>query len=318
VNIPVQKYVYNKPMTDTTPPFDSDWWEHYTPPIGIRMSRANSICLGPAVTWSAVIFEVPAGSGSYYRVFWREIMHEGFPNEYAVFLTTQCDQDGNAIPPPGVSFSAGIAADVCASPPPPPPPPAIDMSDTFDDTPGTDLTVHTMTSGTGWLIPSGGSGFDIAADGTSTEAAGVDGSGFAWAWSEAFAPDGVVEALFHVDDPGGDQLVAIGRVTDEDNCYRAIADFSDNEWRLEKVVAGVVTTLDILTPIPTSFAHGDQLIIALECDGTTISAEFTGPLSPDIYDLGATDSSIVTGGKWGIGLRATGGPTCFTFIFTHH
>jgi hypothetical protein len=49
-------------------------------------------------------------------------MHEGFPNEYAVVLCSQCDADGKAIPPAGSILATGVAPDVCSPPPPPPPP----------------------------------------------------------------------------------------------------------------------------------------------------------------------------------------------------
>jgi len=42
----------------------------------------------------AWIWECPAGSGRYYRVFFKEGVHQGFPNEYCVHYCSQCDDLG--------------------------------------------------------------------------------------------------------------------------------------------------------------------------------------------------------------------------------
>lgn len=43
------------------------------------------------------IWEIPAGSHNYYKVFYKEIMHQGFPNQYHAHFVTQCDGDGTAV-----------------------------------------------------------------------------------------------------------------------------------------------------------------------------------------------------------------------------
>lgn len=69
---------------------DSDYTEslYWAPHIIIR--AASGIDWG-GVPW---IWEIPTGSGKYYRLSWRELMHEGFPNEYEGFFVAQANNTG--------------------------------------------------------------------------------------------------------------------------------------------------------------------------------------------------------------------------------
>lgn len=134
VNVPCQKYIRSRMMLDVTPQAEADWWMLWQPPIQLRCPSDHAAFSGRPHDWSHTIYEVPAGSGQYYRIFWSELQHQGFPNEYAVQVATQCDDSGLAIAPAGATtIPTGVAAEVCYSPPPPPPPPPVEekLSATF-------------------------------------------------------------------------------------------------------------------------------------------------------------------------------------------
>lgn len=121
-DVPVQKYIRSRMSLDTSPQAADGFWRVYAPPIQLRFPRSHLAFTGVAATWDHACFEVPAGSGAFYRTYWREIQHEGFPNEYAIILVNPCTSDGLATGPPLAESALGTTPDVCASPPPPPPP----------------------------------------------------------------------------------------------------------------------------------------------------------------------------------------------------
>jgi len=121
-DVPVQKYLRSRMSLDVEPQATDGFWRKYAPPIQLRFPRDHDAFLGIAASWSHVVFEVPAGSGAYFRTRWQEIQHEGFPNEYAIILVTPCTIDGLAIGPPLAEYGLGTESDVCPPPSPPPPP----------------------------------------------------------------------------------------------------------------------------------------------------------------------------------------------------
>lgn len=84
-NIELQKYIYSRAVYDVQP----CEVEQFTPPIFLRMSIDDS------EAWElGQVFEVPAESGMYYRARFKEIMHQGFPNQYRVVVVVQCNDEG--------------------------------------------------------------------------------------------------------------------------------------------------------------------------------------------------------------------------------
>jgi len=84
-NLPTQKYLYSRGVWDIQP----CEMEVYTPPIMIRIPFTDFN------TWeSSQVFECPAESGRYYRARFKEIMHEGFSNQYLVAVVVQCTNGG--------------------------------------------------------------------------------------------------------------------------------------------------------------------------------------------------------------------------------
>ena len=84
-NLPVQKYLYSRMVYDVQP----CELEDYTPPILIRIPFSD------LSTWrNAQVFEVPMESGQFYRARFKEIMHEGFSNQYLVAVVVQCTDAG--------------------------------------------------------------------------------------------------------------------------------------------------------------------------------------------------------------------------------
>jgi len=84
-NLAVQKYLYARGVWDIQP----CEMEVYVPPIYLRIPFTES------ATWqSSQIFECPAESGKYYRARFKEVFHEGFPNQYLAAIVVQCNAEG--------------------------------------------------------------------------------------------------------------------------------------------------------------------------------------------------------------------------------
>lgn len=115
--VPCQKYILSRMSLDVTPPTQAGWWERHTPPIQLRFPITHAAFFGPPAEWEHLCFEVPEGSGQYYRTQFSEIQHQGFPNEYAIILATPCNDSGLSIPPPSADTPVGVAPDVCLIPP---------------------------------------------------------------------------------------------------------------------------------------------------------------------------------------------------------
>jgi len=85
VNVPVQLYVFSRGA------FDLQYGEllAWSPPVYVRIDPDFGAL--PLNLW---IWEVPQGSERYYRVRFKSLIHEGFPNEYEFHLVGQCRGDG--------------------------------------------------------------------------------------------------------------------------------------------------------------------------------------------------------------------------------
>lgn len=80
-----QLYIPSRGLLDITPGVLLEW----APPIYYRMPIADLI------NWTSLtVVEVVPGSQRYFRARFKEIMHEGFPNQYLMVVVEQCDEDG--------------------------------------------------------------------------------------------------------------------------------------------------------------------------------------------------------------------------------
>lgn len=111
-SIPCEKYINPRTNLDCTPPFEAGFWHFWCPPVVLRFPMGDPF-FPTWPQWKISYTEVPEGSGQFYRTFFRDIMHEGFPNQYAMLIAVQCDGDGKAIPPPGASFTTGDGSNIC-------------------------------------------------------------------------------------------------------------------------------------------------------------------------------------------------------------
>jgi len=85
VNVPVQLYVFSRGAFDLKYGTLLEW----SPPIYVRIDPEFGAL--PTTLW---IWEVPQASGRYYRVRFKSLIHEGFPNEYEFHLVGQCNTFG--------------------------------------------------------------------------------------------------------------------------------------------------------------------------------------------------------------------------------
>lgn len=85
-DVPCQLYLESRPSGLDTSISDAESW---TPSVLIRFPKILT-----ALSTTVWIWEVPAGSERYYRVFFKETCHMGFPNEYLVHFCTQCGPFG--------------------------------------------------------------------------------------------------------------------------------------------------------------------------------------------------------------------------------
>lgn len=89
IDIPCQKFLESRGSGIDS---EYDHFEYWHPHVLVRFPLArDDVWL---VGW---IWEIPAGSLRYYRVSFKEHVHEGFPNEYLVHFCCQCDGDGLAV-----------------------------------------------------------------------------------------------------------------------------------------------------------------------------------------------------------------------------
>lgn len=85
VELPTQKYLHSRAIG-----IDADYSEslYWLPHIIMRFPA------GTVAAELSHVFECPEGSGLYYRASFREIMHEGFPNEYHAVYVCQANSTG--------------------------------------------------------------------------------------------------------------------------------------------------------------------------------------------------------------------------------
>jgi len=85
--INVQFYIPSRGLLDITPGSFNDW----VPPLYLRIDPTAA-----PLNVLAWIWEVPSGTGKYYRVRFKETMHVGFTNEYPMHILEQCTDTGAA------------------------------------------------------------------------------------------------------------------------------------------------------------------------------------------------------------------------------
>lgn len=95
--------------SDGPPDFTSVQCQFYVPPRGLFDVQPGELELwipptyvrtpvAAIVAWkAAAVWEILPGSGRYFSVRWKEIVHMNFPNEYHTTVIEQCDADGNPI-----------------------------------------------------------------------------------------------------------------------------------------------------------------------------------------------------------------------------
>lgn len=114
IGFPVQKYVNSRDMNAINgfPPWFAEWYRYGLMQIALRFPR-----IAPFNTahpyWNIGMFEVPGGSSQFYRTLQNEVMHEGFPNEYALVRVVQCDPFGKFLPPAGAGIATGTNLNDC-------------------------------------------------------------------------------------------------------------------------------------------------------------------------------------------------------------
>ena len=307
-NVPCQKYILSRMSVSASPQSIADYWKTYPPPVQLRFPRSHAAFTPIPSAWTHLVFEVPAGSGQYYRCFWRDVQHQGFVNEYAIILCVQCDNAGKAIPPPGLAIGIGVGSDACTVAQTP-----VNLRDGFDGAVGSNLLTHPMDSGPGWAVGTSGSAWVIGQDGSSTRATGAGQGGFNYAWSDGYSTWRTNQTLWRLNNASGDTVAATGRVADHNNMFIAEANFATHRYSLRRRITGTETAL-VDQAMNYTFSTNDQLIIALGCQGSSISAQFTGPQSFQIQQLSVTDVNLASNTKWGLRAVQNQLTTCFTMI----
>lgn len=308
-NVPVQKYIFSRLAFDVSPQTFSGWWEAWQPPIALRFPRNHAAFLGNPQAWPHVAFEVPEGSGQFYRTSWREVMHQGFPNEYAIILVIQCTAAGLAVPPPSSEYALGYGADVCEGITP------LAMFDEFEDAPGTSLVLHPMDSGHAWTLGGNGGTWVIRADGDSAGMTAV-GSVHSIVVSSGNFFNGVVDALIKVVAAATDIGGVIARFADNQNYYAARVTVTGNNLVIRRRLAGVDSSLATVA-LSTALVVGDEFRILFTVFGSSLSAVVIGPLGTVIASAGpVTDTSFLTQTSWGLYVTSATSPAFLEFSVT--
>lgn len=259
VNVPCQKYLAPRGTWNLTPPWSTGFYLAYHPPVFLRLARTPPFD-GPWPSWKATCIEVPAGSGQYYRCAWNDIQHEGFVNEYALFVGVQCNDELLAAPPAGATEAVGVGADPCGNVPPadpptpklppgpwPPAPPAPGASfvDDFVDIAATPLASHVADSGETWTVGTGS--LEIGPGGFGVLAVG--GLGLAWAtanYTGSYTSIVTMDFITSSAVASGQWLGVLFRAIDSNNWHSVeLEPDGGGAWWLsfKQCVAGSVTTL---------------------------------------------------------------------------
>lgn len=173
---------------------------------------------------------------------------------------------------------------------------AIFLSDSFTEAVTTVLSSHTPETGSTW-IEHGSYADNLNVDGDSDSVAGLSGADVGLYYNDA-APAGadysVTGNIFVVDNAVASYPGVVGRVaTGANTMYRAIYRQDATIWRLEKMVAGVLTTLG--TDFSQVLTNSQTYALKLEMIGTAIKVYIDG-----VERISVTDSAISAAGKAGV------------------
>jgi len=92
-----QKYILSRQQPGVTA--FTWWWGQLTPIFRVNLTQMAVDFGLDYAGWGLAYLECPVGSFHYYRIFSWEIMHQGFPNEYAAISAEMCDPDGFPVQP---------------------------------------------------------------------------------------------------------------------------------------------------------------------------------------------------------------------------
>lgn len=307
-NVPCQKYILSRMSLNVTPQSAANFWRQFTPPISLRFPRTHAAFSGIPSEWTHAVVEVPAGSGQYYRSYWFEIQHQGFPNEYAIILATPCSMTGLAIPPPVSTSRLGDVANVCPFVPAFP----SALLDDMNGPTGTNLTAHPMDIGLGWHVPSG----SVWELGPSALSAWVDtpsSGNMTIAYAYSSLQDGWVAGQWLTTaTPATDYFAVIARVIDEDNYYALTYDGSGSQIQLFCLDAGGITgyAAAAITPVLV----GENVLLKLTVSGSGFTGYFENLLTAYNQTVNLTDSTHPSGLGWGIAAQNNAHrAACFDF-----
>jgi len=83
--VPCQLYIYSRYIIDQ---HESDQG-YYVPPVQLRMP------VGAFVPLFGDVYLISRNTKMYYKAFWADRMHAGFPNEYIIVQCGQSDDTGS-------------------------------------------------------------------------------------------------------------------------------------------------------------------------------------------------------------------------------
>jgi len=316
-DVPCQKYLTSRSSWPTTPPWTTGFYLAYHPPVILRFPRTMPFD-GPWHAWKITCVEVPQGSGQYYRAFWGDVQHQGFPNEYAQLVCVQCDGALFAVPPAGGAFLTGIGEDACgntplAEPPPPvlPPgpwtPPTVSsetLLDNFADPAGTNIADHIADTGQTWTTGIG----DLEISGTGSGlVADTSPGGQHWAVNN-YAGSPQVPYIMGFYTPSsisaGFYMGAIVRATDENNWWAAFLEWQGSAsiyWRLAFYHCTLGTPASVVAgAFDIELDPESPYQIRVDFDGAYMSAKLlsTYGLEQEIDLTDSTDMDKSSCGVW--------------------
>jgi len=304
-----QKYVAPRAAWPVSPPFSAPFWRVYHPPVQLRFPRTSPFDVTWTL-WKTSCFEVPAGSGQYYRPLFRDIQHEGFPNEYALVVCVQCDASGLTTPPAGMAAIPGPGVDPCGVAEGGGTPPVQLFLDQFLDTPGTPLESHIANTGETWTLNTTGNVQESGA-GTSMVLSSADGADYFCVANYTGPLDKILEVAFVVPGSGWSSPLKGGlifRATDANNFLVLSFDddgFGAQELRLQQCTSGTLSAL-LSSGTSFSFTPGQSYRLRVIIAGDNLDF-FLFESTTLIDSFSTTDSTLNT--ELGVGfysVRDTG------------
>lgn len=246
-----------------------------------------------SLTWTAPTGAPPAATYRVFRSANSTMTPQTFVGEYATNTATITGLTNGTtyyvqVVPVSAAGSIGTSSSVGSGTPS-----AVTTTlyDQFTGSDGTNLTSHTMNTGSGWTVLSGASRIRTN-QGQAGTSGGAGTSGTLLARASSSSPDGTAEVTFYGAPFGQTRMALAFRITDANNYWRFQVDTNAFPgWSLIKVVSGTPT---VMGTYAGAFSGGPD-VVKVTLSGNSIQCRIGTTLA-----ISVTDSAHASATGFGI------------------